>query len=39
MKPVYIRSGRHVVAGIFHPATAPAMDTAVLLVPPLGWDD
>jgi dienelactone hydrolase len=39
MKPVYIRSGPHTVAGIYQAATAAPVDTAVLLVPPLGWED
>lgn len=39
MKPVYFKSERHTLAGIFHPATTAATDTAVLLVPPFGWDD
>lgn len=39
MRPVYIQSGFHTVAGIFQQATASAMDTAVLIVPPFGWDD
>ncbi len=39
MRPVYIQSGFHTVAGIFQRATSATMDTAVLIVPPFGWDD
>lgn len=40
MKPFYLASGRHSVAAIFQAARkAVATSTAVLIVPPFGWDD
>lgn len=40
MKPLYLSSGGHSVAAIFQPARkAAATSTAVLIVPPFGWDD
>lgn len=39
MTPFYLRSGAHQVAAIFQAPTVPARDTAVLIVPPFGWDD
>ncbi len=40
MKPFYLPSGRHSVASIFQAARkAVATSTAVLIVPPFGWDD
>jgi len=37
--PLYLRSGDHSIAAIFEPAIGAARDTAVLIVPPFGWDD
>lgn len=40
MKPFYFATGLgHTVAAIYQPATGAAMGTAVLLVPPFGWDE
>ena len=39
MKPLYLSAGGHAVAAIFEPAAEPAKSTAVLIVPPFGWDD
>jgi alpha-beta hydrolase superfamily lysophospholipase len=39
MKPLYLRSGDHKIAAIYEPATGEERDTAVLIVPPFGWDD
>jgi pimeloyl-ACP methyl ester carboxylesterase len=40
VKPSYLATGSgHSVAAIYQPATAAATGTAVLLVPPFGWDD
>jgi alpha-beta hydrolase superfamily lysophospholipase len=37
--PIYLRSGDHSIAAIYEAATGAARDTAVLIVPPFGWDD
>lgn len=39
MKPLYIAAGPHRVAGIFEAPTEAAKSTAVLIVPPFGWDE
>lgn len=40
MKPFYLSVGGHNVAAIFQPASkTAATSTAVLIVPPFGWDD
>ena len=39
MIPFYLECGRHWVAAIYEPAAARPAGTAVLLVPPFGWDD
>ena len=39
MKPFFLSSGGGTIAAIFEPATAAPTDTAVLIVPPFGWDD
>jgi alpha-beta hydrolase superfamily lysophospholipase len=40
VKPFYLTSGRHEVAAIFQASDkAVATSTAVLIVPPFGWDD
>jgi pimeloyl-ACP methyl ester carboxylesterase len=39
VKPFFLGSGGGAIAAIFQPATAAPTDTAVLIVPPFGWDD
>jgi len=39
VKPLYLRSGGDTIAAIYEPAAGQARDTAVLIVPPFGWDD
>lgn len=39
MKPFYLASNGDSVAAIFQPARKAARSTAVLIVPPFGWDD
>ena len=39
MKPLYLRSAGHSIAAIYEPAAGEARNTAVLIVPPFGWDD
>ena len=39
MIPFYLQVGTHSVAAIYQAASGAAMDTAVLIVPPFGWDD
>ena len=39
MTPLYLRAGAHVIAGIYEPAARERRSTAVLIVPPFGWDD
>lgn len=39
MRPFYLKSGHDSVAAIYEPGTTPMAATAVLLVPPFGWDD
>lgn len=39
MIPFFLRSGNDSVAAIYHPPAGPSKGTAVLLVPPFGWDD
>lgn len=39
MTPLYLRAGAHAIAGIYEPAARERRSTAVLIVPPFGWDD
>jgi pimeloyl-ACP methyl ester carboxylesterase len=39
VKPFYLTSGGDTVAAIYQPVTGAATGTAVLIVPPFGWDD
>jgi alpha-beta hydrolase superfamily lysophospholipase len=38
-RPLYLPADPDPVFALFHEATAPQLDTAVLLCPPFGWED